>query len=129
MAEWLLDTTVFRDYRMGDTGARAVMEQILEGEITASVSPLTILELWGVGGLDRKSEIGYAGLLAFLEEAPLSNEAAKTAGVWIAALDEQERTQLTRVALMAAIAKERGELICTRDAEPFGRFYAEVVGY
>ena len=129
MAERLLDTTVFQDYQRGDPGARAVMERVLEGEITASVSPLTILELWGSAGLDRMAEIGYVGLLAFLEEAPLSNEAAKTAGVWIAALDEQERAQLTRVALMAAIAKERGEPVCTRDPEPFARFDSEVIGY
>ena len=129
MANLLLDTTVLSDYRRGDTGARAVIDKIIGGDVTASICPLTIFELWGSSDLDRRSEMGYVGLLQFLEEAPLSNEAAKLAGLWIAALDEEERGPLTRFALIAATAKERGEPICTRDSEPFGKFYPELVSY
>ncbi len=130
MAEMLLDATVFRDYRVGDPGARVIIEQVIEGSRTASVSPLTVFELWeGDGGLDRRAEMGYAGMLGFLETAPLSSEAAKVAGVWIASVEPEQRDELARVALIAATAQERGEPIYTRNVESFSRFYSDVVGY
>ena len=46
MADMMLDATVFLDYRAGHQGARAIVEQIVEGARTASVSPLTLFELW-----------------------------------------------------------------------------------
>ena len=129
MAKLLLDTTVMQDYRRGDPGAQAIIGQIVRGEVTASICPLTIFELWGSSDLDRRSEMGYVGMLKFLEEAPLSNEAAKAAGLWVAALDEEERGLLTRFALVAATAQERREPICTRNPEPFSKFYSEFVSY
>ena len=129
MAELMLDTTVFHDYRAGDPGARAVIERIMSGQITASISPITVFELWGNSGLDRRTEIGYVGMLRFLEEASLSHDAAKVAGIWIAPLEEAERVRLARYAVVAATARERGEPICTLDTEPFTRFNSEVVGY
>ena len=129
MAEMLLDATVFRDYRAGDAGARAIIEQVIEGSRTASVSPLTVFELWGSFPLDRRAEMGYAGMLGFLETAPLSSEAAKVAGVWIASVEPEQRDELARIALIAATAQERAEPICTRNVDGFSRFYSDVVGY
>ena len=129
MAELMLDTTVFHDYRAGHSGARALIERIMSGQITASISPFTVFELWGSSELDRRTEIGYVGMLRFLEEASLSHEAAKVAAIWVAPLDEAERSRLTRYALVAATARERGEPICTRNNEHFSRFNSEVVGY
>ena len=129
MAELMLDATVFHDYRTGHSGARSVIERIMSGQITASISPFTVFELWGNSDMDRRTEIGYVGMLRFLEEASLSHEAAKVAGIWIAPLEESERIRLARYALVAATARERGEPICTRDTEPFSRFISEVVGY
>ena len=129
MAEMMLDATVFRDYRVGDPGARAIIEQVMGGSRTASISPLTVFELWGGGDLDRRAEIGYAGMLGFLEVASLSTEAAQAAGVWILSIEPDERDGLARVALVAATAQERGEPICTRNAHQFSRFNSEVMDY
>ena len=129
MAEMLLDATVFIDYRGGDAGARAIFQRVIEGEIKASVSPVTVFELWGRAGFDRDTEMGYFGMLTFLEEAPLSLEAAKVAGRWLASTGEEERESLGRVALVAATARERGEKVCTRNLEAYARFYAEAVDY
>ena len=128
MADMMLDATVFLDYRAGHKGARAIVEQIVEGARTASVSPLTLFELWR-GGLDRRTEIGYAGMLDFMEIAPLSPEAAKVAGVWIASVESESHAELLSSALVAATASERGEPVCTRNAEVFSLFYPEIVGY
>ena len=129
MADMLLDTAVLQDYRRGNAGARAIVDQVLDGSTTASVSSVTVFELWGAAGIDRRAEMGYIGMLRFLEEAPLSLEAAKVAGIWIASVEPEQRDGLARFALIAATAKERGETICTRDQQSFARFYSELVGY
>ena len=129
MAEMLLDLTVFEDYRDGHAGARSIMEKVLAGELAASVSSLTVFDLWRSPGFDRRMEIGYSGMLSFLEEAPLSVDAAKTAGVWLASVGDREREALARFALIAAVANQREEPICTRNPVPFSRFYSRLVEY
>jgi hypothetical protein len=129
MADLLLDVTIFEDYCRGDAGARSVIDRIVKGEVSASVSPLTAFHLWSSPGLDRRTEIGYAGMLSFLEEATLTVEAAKVAGLWIAFASAEERGKLAYFAFVAATAKERSESICTRNAEPFSRFYSDILGY
>ena len=130
MADMLLDATVFRDSLEGDEGALTVLRQIMDESIKASISPVTVAELWGSPDLDRRAEIRYTGIISFLEEALLTFQAAKTAGIWLASLDsEDDRDELARCALVAATAEERGEPVCTRNAAPFTRFGAEVVDY
>ncbi len=129
MADILLDITVFEDYRRGDSGAQSIINRIIDGDISASVSPLTILHLWGSPDFDRKAEIAYTGMLRFMEEASLTNDAAKTAGIWIAALPPEDRGKLMYFALVAATAKERDESLCTRNAEIFSQFNLEITDY
>ena len=129
MADLMLDSTVFRDHQSGDPGARALVERIIDGSVTAAASPVTLFELWRAPDLDRQAEIGYVGILSFLEEAPLSVEAAKIAGIWLASVDEDERPGLTTVALIAASAHERKESIATSNPGPFNRFDSETIGY
>ena len=130
MADMLLDATVFRDCLGGEEAALAILRRIMDESIKASVSPVTVLELWQSPEMDRRAEIRYSGILSFLEEAPLTVDAAKTAGMWLASLDsEDDRAELARCALVAATAKERGEPVCTRSADSFTRFYSEVVDY
>ena len=129
MTDMLLDTTLFQDYRDGHPGARAVVERIVAGEVTASFSPFTVFELWSSPGFDRRTEIGYLGLLRFLEEAPLSAEAAKVAGIWLGSISPEERAGMEHTTLAAAIARERGEPVCTRNAEQYSRFFPEIVDY
>ena len=129
MAELLLDVTVFEDYRDGHAGARSIMQRVLTGEIVASVASLTVFDLWRGSGFDRRAEIGYSGMLSFLEEAQLSINAAKTAGVWLASIPGPERESLARSALIAAVASERAEHICTRNPVLFSRFYSRLVDY
>ena len=129
MADVLLDATVFLDYRNGVRGARSLFEQIVRKELRASVSPYTVFQLWGRADLDRQAEMGYTSMLTFLEEAPLTVQAAKTAGLWIASLPPDERAGLITYALLVATATERGEEICTRNMEPFRRFPSELREY
>lgn len=128
MADMLLDGTVLRGCVEGDERALNVFRRIADGAITASISPVTVVELWGAPDLDRKAEIRYAAILSFLEEAPLSVPAARTAGIWLASLGPQAGGgALVSRALVAATAKEREEPICTRAADSFSQFDCEMV--
>ena len=129
MADMLLDTRLIKDYRTGDPGAGDIIQQVMEGMITASVSSLTVFELLRSTKSDRRAEVGYVGILSFLEIAPLTAAAAKLAGVWMASSTENEQHNLGQFSLIAATAKERGEAICTRNAEVFGKFEVKIVGY
>lgn len=125
----LIDSTVFRDYRVGDTGALNIINQVIDGTITASISPLTVLNLWTNTHLSRRQEMGYAGILSFLHDAPLSQQAAKQAGVWLSSVPEDSRSKLSYFALIAATARENGMAICTRNQELFGKFCSEFIDY
>ena len=129
LADILLDATVFLDYRNGVQGAHTLFEQIVRKEVSASVSPFTVFQLWGRADLDRQAEMGYTSMLAFLDDAPLTVQAAKTAGLWIASIPPEERGGLLSYALLVATAAERGEQICTRNMEPFRHFPSELREY
>ena len=129
MADMLLDGTVLRGWIEGDEESLALLRRIADGSTTASISPVTVVELWGRPDLDRKAEIRYAAILSFLEEAPLSIPAARTAGIWLASLDPQAGGgALVSRALVAATAKEREEPVCTGDADAYSQFDCEVTG-
>ena len=123
------DFTVFEDYRSGNSGAQKLVDEVIDGEISASVSVVTILQLWKDPYMDRQTEIIYASMLSFIEPVPLSVEVAKCAGRWMASLNSEETNDALRVALVAATAQERNEPLCTRLPDRFEEFDIEVIGY
>lgn len=129
MADVLLDITVFNDLKAGDPNARKVVEGILDGEIKAAASPLTVCELWRSSGIDRRTEIGFLSVLRFVEEVAPALEDARTAGLWLAGIEIDGRRDASCVAIAAATAKRLGIPICTRDAEAFADFEVEVTPY
>ena len=129
MADILVDSTLFEDFRSGDSGARDVIDTILDGEVTAAISPLTVFHLWNEPDMERRTEITYSSILSFLEEAPFTIAASKQAGLWIASAHADERGRLVYFAMVAATAKERGEVICTRNSKPFENFYGGFTAY
>ena len=129
MADMLLDMTLFDDLRRGDAEARKVVEAILDGEIKAMISPLTVCELWQSDGIDRRAEIGFLSVLRFVEEAAPDIEVARTAGLWLADSRRDDRRDAACVALVAATANHLGIPICTRDDEAFQCFDVEISAY
>ena len=129
MTDLMLDITVFEDLRNGDSGAKSIFDSIVGGEIKASVCPLTLYRLWSSPDFDRRIEIGYTGMMSFLDEASLSPNASKLAGIWVGSESGNATPDAAYYAMIAAIAKERDETICTRNPEPFLQFYSGVVEY
>lgn len=128
MADVLLDTTFFIDYHRGDAGARSLWTQVSNGTIEASVSPITVFELWA-GTIGRIEEIIYKSMLTLCEEAPLRSAHAETAALWLRGVSTQIAEAVIRDAFIAAIAQARNEAICTRNVRDFTRFYANVRSY
>lgn len=129
MADILVDNTLFEDFRKGDIGARGVIDTIIDGDVTAAVSPITVFHLWNEPDMDRRTEIAYSSILTFLEEAPLTVAASKQAGLWIASVNEEERGRLVYFAMVAATAKERHEAICTRNSTQYAGFYSSFTAF
>ena len=129
MADMILDYTVFDDLRNGDSGAREIIEKVLQGEISAGVSPVTVCELWHRGEIDRRTEIGFLSVLRFVEEIVPDIETARTAGLWLVDLGEDKVRDAAYVALTAATAKQLNIPVCTRDTESFERFGIELSSY
>lgn len=129
MADMLLDITLFDDLRRGDVEARKVIEGILDGEVAAAISPMTVCELWHRGGIDRRAEIGFLSVLRFVEEIAPNIDAARTAGLWLADSDLSSGRDAACVAVAAATAKQLDIPICTRDLDSFNRFDVEITTY
>ena len=134
MADMLLDKTLFDDLRSGDAAARAMVESILNGDIQAAISPLTVCELWQSGDIDRRTEIGFLSVLRFVEEAQPDIETARTAGLWAADYQNSDEAyslerDASHIALVAATANQLGIPICTRAADAFAQFDVEITAY
>ena len=130
MVDMLLDETLFADFRLGDEGARAIVEDILDGNVKAGISPLTAYRVWRSLNMDRRAEIVLLSLLRFIEEAPLSIDAAKRAGLWAAERREGEDPEgAGYYALVASTALDVQAPVCTRNPAAFERFGADVVDY
>lgn len=145
MPDILLDAPFFDDLRAARPGARALVAAILNGEVAAAVSPLTVFRVWQDPSLDRRAEIGFLSVLRFVEEAPLTIDAAKSAAIAAAAApnppdhpdldaDDTAPPAATRAedayrALIAATAAQLGVPICAPSPEPFARFGAETAAY
>ena len=127
MADMLLDASLFRAYLGGDRSARRVVDRVLEGSETAAVSSVTLFELWKDPDLDRRTEMALTALMGFVEVTPLSADAAKRAGLLLAARDNGNGAMASNHALVAAVALERGEPVCTIDASPYSGFGVEFV--
>ena len=129
MADFLLDASVFRAYLGGDRSARRVVDRVLDGSETAAVSSATVFELWRDPALDRRTEMALTALVGFVEVAPLSADVAKRAGLLLAGCDTNGGESLGSHALVAAAALERGEPICTLEADRYSDFGVELVVY
>ena len=135
MADYLFDTTVFIDYHRGNPEAESLVERLRQGSISASYCALTLVELWiGISTildeeLKRKEEIKYKALFTLMDSAPVSDEDAKLAGIWLGKLDESARKELFADAIIGAVASRRGEVVRTKNKEHFEQLSVQTETY
>ncbi|MBN19144.1 MAG: hypothetical protein CL758_06715 [Chloroflexi bacterium] len=131
MSKILLDKTIFIDFFNEDISARNIMKKIIEKEISGSVSPITLYDIWKMEQFNRKYEISITAILKFIDIATLSISAAKTAGNLTSKLnlDINHENDIYLSSLIVATAQERKELICTRNIELYNKFDIEIYKY
>ena len=132
----LLDMSAVTDYLAGDQGAGALVEKALSGEIAASVSTMTVLQLWRSQVDDRRAEIRLIALLKFVDQVPVNAEVARVAGQMCSrsrqaprAGDGPRADEEAMVAVNVAVSRELSVPVCTRDARTYQGHGCEVVPY
>ena len=126
----LLDLSVLTDYLAGDQGAGALVEKALSGEIAASISTMTVLQLWRTGVDDRRAEIRLIALLKFVEQVPVTAEVAQVAGQLCSQSGHGPRADAeVMVAVNVAVSRDLSVPVCTRDARTYQGHGCEVVPY
>ena len=126
----LLDMSVVTDYLAEDQGAGVLVEKALSGEIAASVSTMTVLQLWRAQVDDRRAEIRLVALLKFVEQVPVTAEVARVAGQMCSQTAEGPHAdEEVMVAVNVAVSRDLGVPVCTRDARKYQGHGCEVVAY
>ena len=126
----LLDMSVVTDYMAGDQGAGALIEKALSGEVAASVSAMTVLQLWRTQVDDRRAEIRLIALMRFVEQVPVTADVARVAGQLRSQSGDGPRAnEEVMVAVNVAVSNDLGVPVCTRDARTYQGHGCEVVPY
>ena len=76
----VIDSTILLGYRLGHSGCQDLLYKAIDGEIEIFVSPLSVSKIWSSQEFDRKSEIGYLGLLEFMTMSSMNIETATKTG-------------------------------------------------
>ena len=73
----IIDSSVLRNYKQGREYARRFVHGIIDGDISAGVSALSVTTLWADPVFDRKTEIGFTTILEFVKVVEVDDEVAK----------------------------------------------------
>ena len=76
----VIDSSVLLGYKSGHTGCQNLLYKAIDGDIEIIISPLSVSKIWSSQDFDRKSEIGYLGLLEFMTMFPIDTETATKTG-------------------------------------------------
>ena len=129
VADFLFDTAFFIDLRRSsDSGAADLWQRLANSEITGSYSAVTAYELWVGRRFSREEEVFYLAAFSLLEEAAVTSAAAMSAGERLRNMPERTE-KLFRDALIASTARDRGEVVVTRNVRDFAGLNAQVQAY
>jgi predicted nucleic acid-binding protein len=117
----ILDTSFFIDLFRRDAGATAFWNSLRSSGAQASYSSITVFELW-LGRLRQDEEQFYDAMMQVLRPVPFGISSARLAGTWLRSFPRQVAERLLRDSMVAAIAFELGETVCTRNVRDFQRF-------
>ena len=129
MADALFDTTIFIDYLDGDVDALRVINDVMSGSKSGSISAITTMEMWQTRNFDRRREIIYTSFAGIFDEVTVDHEVAKRAGESVRTMSRNQRRRLLADALIAKSALSRGEPVYTRNRRDISRFGAAVANY
>ena len=76
----VIDSSVLLGYKSAHTGCQNLLYKAIDGDIEIIISPLSVSKIWSSQDFDRKSEIGYLGLLEFMTMFPIDIKTATKTG-------------------------------------------------
>jgi len=79
----IIDSSVLLGYRESHQDCQNLLYKAIDREINIVISPLTIAKIWSTPGFDRKSEIGFLGLLEFLTVSAIDTDVATKTGHYL----------------------------------------------
>ena len=118
--DYLIDSSVIKSYTDGNSKAMELIYSGIDGNISLAISSYTLYKVWGTDSFDRRSEIGYSGLLKFLKVINVDSEIAKIAGHIARLLKESQVSEFNDFfdehAIAGSIVKGR-ECVAVTDSE------------
>ena len=79
----IVDSSVLLGYKEGRRECQNLLYKAIDREIDIVISPLTITKIWSASSFDRKSEIGYLGLLEFISVCTIDTYTATKTGHYL----------------------------------------------
>ena len=79
-SDFIIDSSVLLSYQEGDSNAKKLMHDAIDGNISISVSAYSLFIVSGSVAFDRKAEIGFLSLLKFIDTVFIDALIAMKAG-------------------------------------------------
>lgn len=118
--DYVIDSSVLKSYANGKSKAVELIYSAIDGNISLAISSYTLYKVWTDESFDRRSEIGYLGLLKFLNVVNIDSEIAKVAGHIARLLKESQVSEsgdfMDEQAIAGSIVRGR-ECVVITDSE------------
>ena len=122
----VIDTSVLLGYKSGHTGCQNLLYRAIDGEIEIIISPLSISKIWMSQDFDRKSEIGYLGLLEFMTISPIDIKTATKTGHTLREISTDPNIDL-EIANIVSICNISGHQLVTIRPELYDDLFDGVI--
>ena len=120
----ILDSSILGDYKQGTENVKRFVHRIIDGDISAGVSALSLVTLWADPSFDRKTEIGFTTILEFIEIVPLNALIAKSMPANISMTDTN--LPFLEVSAVVCTAQLYGCPVVCEKTEVYEKFDVEV---
>lgn len=122
----VIDSSVLLGYKSGHTGCQNLLYRAIDGEIEIIISPLSISKIWMSQDFDRKSEIGYLGLLEFMTISPIDIKTATKTGHTLREISTDPNIDL-EIANIVSICNISGHQLVTIRPELYDDLFDGVI--
>jgi len=124
-----LDTTFLIDWQRVDPRIDSLRNELIAGQHELSIDPIIEAEFFAAQRVDRDKQLVFEGVQSIAEWVPLTSEACRLAGSWLARLDVPSRRRHFGDALIAATAALRDATLITADLRIARVFPVAVLEY
>jgi len=122
----IVDASVLLGYKEGHRECQNLLYRAIDREINIVISPLTIAKIWSTPGFDRKSEIGFLGLLEFTSVSTIDTDIATKTGHYLRQYSANTEIDL-EVANIISICDISGHPLVTNNKVLYEGIYDDAI--